>query len=97
MGRRLNHQTKAPKTAPYCERLTFLRLPANRSRQRQIGGDRQALLFMLVNLSRVFLADAILAKLHIHRLSVSDNLYLSGAPPPKRFEPIGYLIRLEFG
>ena len=80
-----------------CDALQSLRLRANRGRQRQISGDRQALLFMLVNLSRVFLADAILAKLHIHRLSVSDNLYLPGAPPPKRFEPVAYLIRLEFG
>ena len=56
-----------------------------------------ALLFMPVTLSRVLLANAILAKLHIHRLSVSDNLYLPGAPPPKRFEPVAYLIRLEFG
>jgi hypothetical protein len=63
----------------------------------QISGDRQAFLFMLVNLWRFFLAIAILAKLHIHRLSISDNLYLPGTPPPKRFEPIGYLIRLEFG
>src|SRR5688572_7733229 len=52
---------------------------------------------MLVNLSRVLLATAILAKLYIHRLSISDNLYLPGATPPKRFERVGCLHRLEFG
>jgi hypothetical protein len=61
------------------------------------GAPSRLLLFMLVNLWRFFLAIAILAKLHIHSLSVSDNLYLPGAPPPKRFEPVAYLIRLEFG
>src|SRR5262245_54712834 len=34
MGCRLNYQTKAPKTAPYCERLPSLRLRANRSVRR---------------------------------------------------------------
>src|SRR5262245_15728391 len=61
------------------------------------GAPSRLLLFMLVNLWRFFPAITILAKLHIHRLSISDNFYLPGAPPPKRFEPIGYLIRLEFG
>jgi len=34
MGCRLNYQTKAPKTAPYSERLQSLRLRANRSVRR---------------------------------------------------------------
>jgi hypothetical protein len=37
-------------------------------------GATEPLLFMPVSLLRVFLATAVLAKLHVHRLSVSDNL-----------------------
>ena len=100
--------SKRKKPGRICKRLQMARLSYSaftitdakigkvfRSNSAPIGTI--SALWILVNLLSVLLAIAILAKLHIHRLSISDNLYLPGAAPPKRFEPIGYLIRLEFG